>query len=257
MFQTGRIIQLLYLLSSFILVILLTRMNFTPPKMRTIVALDAMEEVVGRGVEMGRPIHVSPGTPSLGEGVEAQTVVGLTIVGHIARLCARFGARCIATAKLPELYPMLQQIVKEAYIAEGKPEDYIDDDVRFLSDQINAYASAVQGIIERENCVGNIVIGRAYGASFMLFARATVGGEVIQIGGTGHVANNAHLAATCDYILLTEELFAAQAYITQDPNQLRAVFTQDIFKAISFVLLIAGSLLTMAGISAIENILKM
>jgi len=260
MLQSGRILQFVYLIVAFAAVVVLFELQKKRgflPKMRRLAALDAIEEVVGRATEMGRPIHVSPGTPSLGESIEVETIAGLAVTGYVAKLCARYGVRCIATAFLPEMLPIVQEVVRQAYIAEAKPDAYKEEDVRYLTDQLDAYATAVQGIVERENCVGNIVVGRLYGVSFMIFARAAIGGKTMNIGGTAYYLNVPHLVATCDYVLIGEELFAAEAYLTQNPRQLMSLFSQDIFKFVSMGLVVLGTLLFLAGSGAMVTLLKM
>lgn len=260
MLQPGKAMQFLYLVAVFVVIVVLIQLHkkkgFTP-KVRKIPALDAIEEVIGRATEMGRPIHVSPGTPQQGETIEVETIAGLAVTSYVAQLCARNGVRCIATAFLPEMLPLVQEVVKQAYIAEGKPDAYKDEDVRYLSDQLDAYATAVQGIMDREDCAGNIIVGRLYGVAFMLFARTAIGGRTMQIGGTAYYLNVPHLIATCDFVLIGEELFAAEAYLTQDPSQLMALFSQDIFKLVAMALTGIGALLYLAGSPAIMNILGM
>ncbi len=226
------------------------------PKIRKIAALDAMEEAVGRAAEMGRPVHVSPGTPGAAESIEAQTIAGLAVTSHVSRLCARNGVPVIATASRPELLPVLQEIVKEAYKAEGVGEAYNDENVRFLSDNSNAYAGGVQGIVEREECAANIIVGKLYGTANVLFGRATVAGKTIQIGGTAYYLVVPHLVVTCDYVLMGEEVFVAEAYLNQDPKQLITVFAQDIFKIISLGLLIIGLLTYSMGSNLVIDFLN-
>jgi len=259
MIQSGKIVQTMFLLTTIATYYYLSWLNKEKgfvPKIRKIAALDAMEEAVGRAAEMGRPVHVSPGTPGAAESIEAQTIAGLAVTSHVSRLCARNGVPVIATASRPELLPVLQEIVKEAYKAEGVGEAYNDENVRFLSDNSNAYAGGVQGIVEREECAANIIVGKLYGTANVLFGRATVAGKTIQIGGTAYYLVVPHLVVTCDYVLMGEEVFVAEAYLNQDPKQLITVFAQDIFKIISLGLLIIGLLTYSMGSNLVIDFLN-
>lgn len=260
MLETGKISQVIFLLATIIIYRYLLWLNKEKgfvPKIRKIAALDAIEEGVGRAAEMGRPVHVSPGTPGATESIEANTVAGLAITSYVSRLCARNGVPCIATTSRPELLPVLQDIVKESYKAEGVEQAYLDENVRFLSDNSNAYATGVQGIIEREECAANIIVGKLYGTAFMLFGRATMARKTMQIGGTAFYLVVPHLVVTCDYVIMGEEVFVAEAYLNQDPKQLIGVFGQDIFKIISLSLLILGLIASIAGSTALINLLNM
>ena len=260
MLQTGRILQTIFLLATIVIYSYLLWLNKEKgfvPKIRKIAALDAIEEAVGRAAEMGRPVHVSPGTPGAAESIEANTIAGLAVTSYVSRLCARNGVPVIATASRPELLPVLQEIVKQAYIVEGVEQAYIDENVRFLSDNSNAYAGAVQGIVEREECAANIIVGQLYGTANVLFGRATVAGKTLQIGGTAYYLVVPHLVVTCDYVLMGEEVFVAEAYLNQDPKQLITVFAQDIFKIISLGLLILGIIMFSAGSNLVIDLLNM
>jgi hypothetical protein len=215
-------------------------------KLRSMAALDAITEVIGRSAEMGRPIHVSPGMPLIGESIEAETVAGLSILSHVTKVCADYGVKMYATAALSELVPIMQEVVYQGYLARGKPEEYQEEDIIFMSDHGRAYATGVIGLVERENCAGHIVIGRLYGNAFLLFSRATHL-DVMTIGGTAYYTNCAHLMATCDYVLVGEEIFAASAYVTREPNQLLAIFSQDVLKILVIGLTVLGSLIAIAG----------
>lgn len=258
-FTGGRFMQFLFFGLFIVVFVALyeNRKSKALPKIRKIAALDAIEEVVGRAAEMGKPIHVSPGTPSFGESIETETVVGLAINSYVAGLCAKYDVRAIYTAALPEILPILQEVVKQAYLSAGKSDAYRDNDIRYLSDQINAYVSGVQGIVENEECVGNIIFGRMWGAAFMLFARASVAGKTLQIGGTANIVNVAHLMASCDYVCIGEEMYAAEAYITQEPKQVWTVFTQDLLKYAALALIIVGIALNALGNPAMITLLNL
>jgi len=250
----GRVIELLY----FIAFVLVTRYFIQRtktgwmPSIRHIPALYAIDEIVGRAVEMGRPIHVAPGLGDL----DPQSIVGFEIVRYTAENAAKKGAEIIATTRSTVQLPIIEDLVRTSFIGAGIPEAYKPENVRFIASDTSAYVTGVQSIIERENCAGNISVGQSSGYMFMLFARAkTVVGDVMQIGGTAKVLNTPHLVATCDYVLIGEELYAAQAYLTKEPELLATVAVQDMFKLAMMALLAIGLIVTAIGSDLITNIL--
>jgi hypothetical protein len=56
------------------------------PYVKRLPAFDAMEEAVGRSVEMGRPVVMVPGRGSFTDLFVAQTVAGLTVLNYVAGL---------------------------------------------------------------------------------------------------------------------------------------------------------------------------
>jgi hypothetical protein len=63
------------------------------------------------------------------------------------------------------------------------------------------------------------------------------------------------LVATCDYMLLAEELFAAGAAISQDPDMLGSIRGEDMMKWLLMAIMVVGFLLGAAGITAVADLL--
>src|SRR5690554_6251231 len=124
---------------------------------RRIAGLEAIEEAVGRATEMGRPVHFSPGIAALSEETAAQTLAGLAVLGYVSRLTAKYDTDLIVTNRMPEVLPISEEVVRQSYLTEGKPESYNPDNIRFLSDEQFAYAAGCMGIMAREKVAANIM----------------------------------------------------------------------------------------------------
>ncbi len=211
------------------------------PYIRRISGLEAVDEAVGRATEMGRPVHFSPGISYLGEETAAQTLAGLSVLGYVAKLTAKYDTPLITTIRVPEILPISEEIVKQSYMAEGKPDAYNPNNIRFLSDEQFAYAAGCLGIMTREKVATNIMMG-AFWAESLIFAEGGFAAGSIQIAGTANNHQLPFFIAACDYTLIGEELFAAGAYLSQDPSQLASIAVSDIGKAIAILLIAVGSL---------------
>jgi hypothetical protein len=77
----------------------------------------------------------------------------------------------------------------------------------------------------------------------------------MQIGGTNNTHQMPFLVATCDYMLLAEELFAAGASISRSRDMLGSIKGEDIMKFILVALIGVGFLLGAAGITVIADML--
>jgi hypothetical protein len=217
---------------------------------RHLAALDTLEEAVGRSTEMGRPVHWSFGAYMQ---VDAQIFAGFAILGHLARLCARYGTRCIVSIYWPEIVPMCEEIVHNAFVAEGKPEEYRPDDIRFWGGSHN---QAMIGTIAREKPGGNFIIGNLGHESVLsLEAGARVG--AIQVGGTMNTHQLPFIAAGCDSIFIGAEMFAAGAQIKSTPVNVASVMAEEIIKEAALVLMIIGSVMVTMGDKSLMNLLKM
>jgi hypothetical protein len=227
-----------------------------PPQLRRLAQVEAINEAVGRATEMGRPIHFSPGFAPLINLDSAQTFAGLALLGYTARLAARFNAPLIVTINQPDVFPLAEEIVNQAYVQEGNREGLKPDTVRYLSDQQFSYSAAVFGLMMREKPAANLLLGRWDAASLMI-AECGAAVDAIQIAGTANPSQIPFFVAACDYTLIGEELFTAAAYVSEDPGQLGSILGQDIAKAVALGLLVLGVILKAAGIPAIERLLTL
>ena len=226
------------------------------PKIRKIAGLDAIEEAVGRATEMGRPVHFSPGIGGITAIEAPQTFAGLSILHFVAKLAAKFDVPLIVTIRTPEVLPLAEETVSQAYIAEGKLDAFKPDNIRYLSSQQFAYAAAVFGILVREKPAANFMLGAFWAEALMLAECGSFTGA-IQIAGTAQLSQVPFFVASCDYTLIGEELFTGAAYITQDPGQLGAIVGQDIGKVVSSALIILGVILKVLGDKTLENLMKL
>lgn len=204
---------------------------------RRIPGLSAVEEAVGRSVEMGRPITFSLG---LG-GLDVITLQALAIAIHVIRLAIRYGTRVIVTMTDPTVYAVTDEAVREAYTAEGRPEAYNIDDVRFLSTEQFAYASAMVGLINRERVASNFMFGQFYAESLIL-AEAGYGVGAIQVAGTPSTTQIPFFIAACDYTIIGDEFYAGSAYLTREPVLLGSLIGQDYSKILLLTIIVLGIL---------------
>lgn len=210
---------------------------------RRIAGMEAIDEAVGRATEMGRPVHFSPGIAGLSEETAAQTLAGLAVLGYVAKLAARYDTDLIVTNRMPEVLPITEEVVRQNYLSEGKPENYNPDRIVFLSDEQFAYAAGCMGIMAREKVAANIMMG-AFWAESLIFAEGGFAAGSIQVAGTANTHQIPFFIAACDYCLIGEELFAAGAYLSQDPMQVAGIKVQDWGKLAAILLIVIGTITT-------------
>jgi len=253
----GRIFALVMLIALWILIIGSMEISKKKlPTFRRLAGLEALPEMVGRAVEMRRPVHFTTGLGDLTSTVAPQLVAGLAVLGYVSELSAKYGARLIYSVYQSQVMPLAEQIMREAYIKEGKIEQFDPEyQIRYLSGEQFAYASAVQGLAERERPAANIMIGPFYAES-MLFAETFYRIGSIQLAGTARGYQIPFFAAVCDYLLIAEEIYAAGAYLSKDPVQIGSIRGQDIGKIIALILMFLGVVTFALGSSDLINLLK-
>ena len=205
---------------------------------RRIPGLSAIEEAVGRATEMGRPIFFSPGL----SGISIVTLQALAILAYVVRLAATRLTRIIVGVCDPTIFPVAEESVREAYASAGRPEGFRPDDVRFVSDQQFAYALGSVGIMSREQVATSFFFGMFYAEALILSENGRALGA-LQVAGCPDPVQIPFFIATCDYVVIGDEYYAASAYLTREPTLTGSLVGQDIVKAVVLVLIVLGTAL--------------
>lgn len=212
---------------------------------RKINGLDEVEEAVGRATEMGKPVLFIPG---LQEIDEMETIAGLSILGRVARITARYDTPLMVPVRYPMVLAAGQEVVQQAYIEEGKADAYNKDIVRYVAGEQFAFTATVNGIMMRDRPATNIYMGAFFAESLLLAENGNAAGS-IQIAGTAQPAQLPFFIAACDYTLMGEELYAASAYLSREPLLLGGLKGQDWMKVLIIILILIGILLVSTGYS--------
>ncbi|MGI6628144.1 MAG: DUF6754 domain-containing protein [Bacillota bacterium] len=251
----GRIPGLISLLVIFGTMMLgIRRAKTQLPEIRRIAGLEAIDEAVGRATEMGKPIFCTPGWSDITTSTAAPTFAALDIIHHVARLAARYDTKMVVPIAYPNVFPLAEQIVRQAFVLEGKIEDYDSGIVIFTSPEQYAYTAACLGIIQREKVAATVLVGH-FASEAINFAEASAAVNAISISGTESTYQLPFFTAACDYTMIGEELMAAGAYISQDPTRLGSINGQDYAKLIAFFWILIGSLLSTVGSNWLKTIL--
>jgi hypothetical protein len=165
----------------------------------------------------------------------------------VAKKIARYQARILVPNRDPIVFPVTQDVVKEAFVTAGYPHNYRAEDIYFVTNDQFTYAAAVCGTMVRERPGANLLLGMFYAESLVL---AETGASIgaIQIAGTDAITQLPFFVTACDYTIIGEELYAASAYIGRDPTLLGSLKGQDYYKLIFIVLIILGVALMTAGV---------
>lgn len=220
---------------------------------RRISGLDTMEEAVGRATEMGKPLLYVPGILDLDD---MQTIASLNILGHLAKKVAQYESTLYVPVCRSMVLSTAKEIVKEAYISAGRADAFNPDSVFYLTDDQFGYVAGVDGIIMREKPAANFYLGAFYAESLILAETGFESGA-IQIAGTAMPSQLPFFVAACDYTLIGEELYAASAYLSNEPAQLGCLKGQDVGKAIVVLTLVVGIILELCGIHFLKDFLTM
>ncbi|PWB75428.1 hypothetical protein C3F09_02210 [candidate division GN15 bacterium] len=210
---------------------------------RRIAGLEAVDEAIGRATEMGRPILFISGTQDMDN---VQTIAGITILGHVARTIADYDTKIRMPVSRSLVMTAARETIKTSYLAAGRPDAYSDDMVNYVTDEQFGYVAAVNGIMVREKPATCFYLG-AFFAESLIMAETGYSIGAIQIAGTAMPTQLPFFVVACDFTLIGEELFAASAYLSNEPKQLGSLKGQDVGKAIALAVMIIGTIAVTVG----------
>jgi len=220
--------------------------------LRPIAGIAHLDEALGRATEMGRPILYVLGLSSISD---IATLAGLTILGRVAKKTAEFQTRLLVPCYDPLVLIIAQETVKTAYMDAGRPDAFNEDDIFYASGSQFSYAAAVAGLMVRFRTAANFYMGMFFAESLILTETGSMSGS-IQIAGTDAVTQIPFFITTCDYTLIGEEIYAASAYLSQDPLQVGSLKAQDWLKAIYMVVIVLGTISMTSGFLWFVNLFK-
>ncbi len=220
--------------------------------LRRLPVFDAIDEAIGRATEMGKSVLYIMGGLDVDD---PQTVASMNILARVAERTASYGTDINIPCIWPMAMSMARETVKESYLRVGKPDEYSEDDIYYLTTDQFGYVAGVDGIMMRERPAANFYLGAFYAES-LIFAETGYTTGAIQIAGTAEVDQLPFFVVACDYTLIGEELYAAGASLSGDPVQLGSIRGQDVAKAIFILLIIVGVVLKLMGIDWMDKFLE-
>ncbi len=211
---------------------------------RQIAGLSVLDEAVGRATEMGRPVLYIPG---VGEIDDTQTMAALSVLGHVSNCTADYNIPIMVPNCSPVVMSMAQDAVSQAYLKAGCPDSYVSDYINYISGEQFSYAAGICGIMVREQPAAIMYMGSFLAEALMLAETGNTTGA-IQISGTATASQLPFFVAACDYTLIGEELYAASAYLSNDPLQIGSLKGQDTAKALIMAVIVVGVILKSLGV---------
>jgi hypothetical protein len=217
---------------------------------RRIAGLEALDEALGRATEMGKSVLFVHGLKGMDQ---IPTIAAVNILGRVAQRTARFDTDLRVANVDPVVMSVSQEVVKEAYLKEGRPDAYRPDSVFMAATEQFSYAAAVAGMMVRERPAAHIMMGYFYAESLLLAETGSTTGA-IQIAGTDAYTQLPFFVTTCDYTLMGEELYAASAYLSKEPKLLGSLKGQDVGKALLIGLLFVGTVVASFGVDFLTHL---
>lgn len=216
------------------------RGRLSPP--RPMPGFDALHGQLGRGIETGRPAHISIGTGSLVGEDTLVTLAGASIVESISKEAADTGASPVVTTGDATAMILAQDTLRHPYTRRGDLTGYDPLSVQLLGAQPVQYAAGAMDLLAHAQPVSNAMVG-AFGPEAGLIAAEGAKQGLTQIGASTDARALAVMQPSVDHLLLGEEIFAAGAYLDRKPGHLARLAAQDLARYILVATIIVAAVL--------------
>lgn len=232
------VLILFALFAAFLLLMIGRARRGRPVFLRRISGLEVIDEAIGRAAEEDRPIMFNPGLDDLG----VQLFCSMAVMGYIVRKAAQVSMPVHVPIAKPLSYAIAEEYWKDAYAAvEGEVGFAVEECIRYLSGDQNAFGMATAGWIKRERIGANFLFG-SYGFEAMIIAEAGQQAGAMQVACTHSFFQVPFFVVTCDYTVFGEEFYAAGAYFSRDPVLTGSLAGQDYCKLVLLMLILVGVL---------------
>jgi hypothetical protein len=217
-------------------------------------ALDGIVEAVGRATELGRPFFAN--IQATGAHIEDQVLASCELVRFAAEAAVKYQAPFILVSNSPDGHPIFEEVVRTAYISGGKPEMYKPSMIRFVGGASSGTHVQIMQMMQDERIAGQLISGHLQNQT-MFYAETGAALGAIQIGATRNTHQMPFLAMQCDYALLGDDLYAAAAQISQEPERMGPLVGQEFGKAACLLVLVIGLIMNLSGSTALVNLLRL
>jgi len=217
------------------------------PYIRNFPAMDALEEAIGLCAEKGVPAWFPLGAAPIDDpqGTPGH-IITMSIMGYTTKFAADMGVKILSGTIRTPLIPMVDDVLTEGYRTHGAPELHQLEDMRYYPSQM-AYIAGNDTVHKYDKPGCQIMLG-VWWAETPAFCEIAKRAGAFIIGGTDYIENVPYLVAFADYSLIFEEIYAAGAYISDDPKQKANIFAEDLMKFLLIALTFVGGIAVAAGI---------
>jgi hypothetical protein len=211
-------------------------------QMRSLSAFDVLRGQVGRGVETGRPAHISIGVGGIVGDDTLVTLAGVAIVDSLAPEAAETGAAPTVTVADGAAMILAQDTLRRPYTRRGDLAGYEPRDVQLLGMQPFQYAAGAMDFLAHAQPVSNVMVG-SFGPEAGLIVEEGVKQGLTQVAGSTDARAIAVLAPSADHLLVGEEVFAAPAYLDRGNGHIARLRAQDLARFIMAAVIVIWSIL--------------
>jgi len=198
-------------------------------------------------VEDGTRLHVSLGRGNMLTTRGASALAGLAMLRQLAERTAISDRPPVATSGDPILAILSQDTLQSGYRAAAAEEAYDPATGRLSGLTPFSFVAGAMPIICDENVSTNVLIG-GFGPEAALLAEAAERENALTVAASDDLSAQAALFAAAQEPLISEELYAAGAYVGAGASHNASLQVQDVLRWLIILALLGGAALKVMGV---------
>ncbi len=212
------------------------------PSLRPLGGYALFEQQIGQAIESGGRVHISVGPNSVIGEDAGTTLAALAMLDLAAQSAIISDLPPVATTGDATSLPVVSDVIRRAYERQRMSEKFRAASARLVALDATALAAGMTSIIPDEEVRTNILFG-SFGPEVALATEAGRRRRIPQTLASDRLEAQAVGYTMADHVLIGEEMFAARAYLSDEPNAVAGLLAQDVLRWLVIGLIIAGVLL--------------
>jgi hypothetical protein len=216
-------------------------------ELREIPAFARLASGIGAAVEAGRRLHLSLGHGGILGQPGASTFMGLSILQRIARTASVSDMPPIATSGESVQAILSQDVFQSVYQTIGAESQFDPNSGQLTGLSPFSFAAGAMPVVFDQQVSLNVLAG-SFGSEAALIADAAERAGSMTLAGSENLTAQAVFYASTEAPLIGEELFAAGAYLQAGASHNASLMTQDIFRWLLILVILAGAAARLVGV---------
>lgn len=211
------------------------------PVIRPLTGIPILEEHLSEGVESGKPLHIATGTSRPGTiGVTAESLASLQISERLAELVTRRGGSLSITSGDIVNHLAARGTLHRVYRQASLSQDYQASQAELVAHQTPiAYAAGVAGRYHDQSMDMGVIVGDM-GAEVLLISEEGNRQGLPQVSASTSLSALPALTLSTSATLVGEELYAAEAYLSEAAAPKARLLTLDALRWLVVLLIVVA-----------------
>ncbi|NWF71250.1 MAG: hypothetical protein HXY40_19385 [Chloroflexi bacterium] len=241
--STTQVSAILILLLTLVVNVLFSRRRRQPFGLRSIPAFALLTPTIGAAIEANHPLHLSYGSSALGGENTVLALASSELFYQVARQAAIGDTTPILTTSAPSTLPLAQDTLRRAYQSRGLLNRYHYSSARWYpaGPRSLAFAAALTSMLRDDDVHASVLVG-GFGSELALIAEAAARRDQTLIAASDQPEGQAIAYVLADEALIGEEMFAAGAYLDENPRASANAAVSDVLRWLLVLALVVATL---------------